>query len=105
MNRLTAYTPSTDVNESQYQQMKRRELELLQVCVRDILREEFGERFFDIIWSVSYYHGERYPWIVRSGAYDTELWVPGRSAEEACRRFQGELGSVRRGLEQVKSSE
>ncbi len=80
-----------------------REMEILHGCVRDILTEEFGEAFHEeMAWSVHYVSGQRWCWLVRCGEYRADFWVPGRSAEEACRRFQEQLGKVRFNLEQCR---
>jgi hypothetical protein len=80
-----------------------REMEILHGCVRDILTEEFGESFHEeMAWSVSYWRGERYCWAVRCGEYRAEFWSPGKSAEEACRRFQAKLGTVRFNRDQCR---
>ncbi len=80
-----------------------REMEILHGCVRDILTEEFDESFHEeVAWSVRYVPGERYSWHVRCGEYCSEFIVPGRSAEEACRRFQEHLGKVRFNLIQCR---
>ena len=79
-----------------------KELDILRTCVRDILCEAFSEEFFEIVWSVGHRPAERYCWFVRCGDYEHEFWVPGRSAEEACRRFQENLGKVRFQLDQCR---
>jgi hypothetical protein len=80
-----------------------REMEILHGCVRDVLTEEFGEPFHEeIAWSVVYWSERGWPWCIRCGGYGAEFWCPGRSAEEACQRFQTMLNRVRFNRDQVR---
>ncbi len=84
-------------------QIIKRERDILAGCVRDILVESFGEEFFEITWSVGWVPSAgKYPWFIRCGEWRAEFRVPGRSAEEACRRFQANLQKVRFNLDQCR---